>query len=115
MFGRIATGSFGVLFAFIFYVFRDIQQHQVILDPAKTISGLNCKISQLQTLNQQLHRPLKDLRRRRYFRIFKVNLNKKCPFWAARKICSSNKCPVCTCTDDEVPQIFRKTDLIMDT
>ena len=22
---------------------------------------------------------------------------------------------MCTCTDDEVPQIFRKTDLIMDT
>lgn len=44
-----------------------------------------------------------------------MNLDKNCPFWAAKKICSSTKCPVCVCKDEEIPVIFKKTDKIIDS
>lgn len=45
------------------------------------------------------------LRDKTFFRMFKVDLNKDCPFWAREDLCSSptGSCAVCECTEDEVP------------
>jgi hypothetical protein len=50
--------------------------------------------------------PIIDLlKEKRFFRTFKVDLNKECPFWARQNLCSSpsGSCSVCECTEDEIP------------
>lgn len=45
------------------------------------------------------------LKEKTFFRIFKVDLDKECPFWARDDLCSSptGSCAVCECTDDQIP------------
>lgn len=39
----------------------------------------------------------------RYFKYFKVNLEKECPFWVVQKTCGlSGGCSVCECDENEV-------------
>lgn len=43
-----------------------------------------------------------------YFRYFKTNIHKKCPFWAVELLCTSeNTCKVCKCDENSVPSAFR--------
>ena len=51
---------------------------------------------------------LQRLRQRRFFRLFNVDLNKSCPFWAAEAMCSSaGNCEVCQCNEEDVPMVYK--------
>lgn len=45
------------------------------------------------------------LMEKKFFRIFKVDLDKECPFWARKDLCSASAgfCSVCECTEDQIP------------
>ncbi|EPY23892.1 endoplasmic reticulum oxidoreductin [Strigomonas culicis] len=44
-----------------------------------------------------------------YFRYFKINSEKACPYWAVTLLCSSeNACDVCKCNVDAVPHSLRE-------
>lgn len=53
---------------------------------------------------------LDSLTSTQFFRIFKVDLSRECPFWARTDLCTSptGSCSVCECTDDEIPTHWRE-------
>nr|XP_046251547.1 ERO1-like protein alpha [Scatophagus argus]XP_046251562.1 ERO1-like protein alpha [Scatophagus argus] len=64
----------------------------------ETIDGFN---------NQQLFPKLQTLLKSDYFRFYKVNLDKPCPFWKASSHCGLRDCAVKPCSPHEVPEGIR--------
>ncbi|KAI4830892.1 hypothetical protein KUCAC02_002493 [Chaenocephalus aceratus] len=63
-----------------------------------TIDGFN---------NNQLFSKLQTLLESDYFRFYKVNLNKACPFWSSSSHCGLNDCAVKPCSPNAVPEGIR--------
>ncbi|XP_056134955.1 ERO1-like protein alpha [Lampris incognitus] len=57
--------------------------------------------------NNQLYPKLQSLLESDYFRFYKVNLNKACPFWTDNSHCGLSDCAVKPCSPDEVPEGIR--------
>lgn len=53
---------------------------------------------------------INELKDKKFFRIMKVDLGRKCPFWARQDLCMSpnGACNVCECASDEVPSVWRE-------
>lgn len=70
-----------------------------------------CSVSDTQHVNDNyIARSLDALVKKPFFRFFKVNLDKECPFWAVEKTCGTNGgCDVCHCNADEIPVSWRQT------
>ncbi|XP_047437451.1 ERO1-like protein alpha [Mugil cephalus] len=66
----------------------------------ETIDGFN---------NDQLFPKLQSLLESDYFRFYKVNLNKPCPFWTADSHCGLRDCAVKPCSLNEVPEGIRSS------
>ncbi|KAM6942950.1 ERO1-like protein alpha isoform 2-T2 [Xenentodon cancila] len=66
----------------------------------ETIDGFN---------NDQLFPKLQTLLESDYFRFYKVNLNKPCPFWTADSHCGLRDCAVKPCSPNEVPEGIRSS------
>ncbi|CAN9506675.1 unnamed protein product [Ophioblennius macclurei] len=64
----------------------------------ETIDGFN---------NDQLFPKLQTLLESDYFRFYKVNLNKPCPFWKVESHCGMRDCAVQPCPLNEVPEGIR--------
>uniref|UniRef100_A0A672GUU5 ERO1-like protein alpha n=1 Tax=Salarias fasciatus TaxID=181472 RepID=A0A672GUU5_SALFA len=64
----------------------------------ETIDGFN---------NDQLFPKLQTLLESDYFRFYKVNLNKPCPFWKVQSHCGLKLCAVQPCSPNEVPEGIR--------
>ncbi|XP_071345633.1 ERO1-like protein alpha [Trachinotus anak] len=64
----------------------------------ETIDGFN---------NEQLFPKLQTLLESDYFRFYRVNLNKPCPFWAVSSHCGLRDCAVQPCSPNEVPEGIR--------
>lgn len=47
-----------------------------------------------------------------YFSIFKVNLERPCPYWPDDSMCAVRDCSVCACEPDEVPPLWRAADAV---
>ncbi|XP_059162228.1 ERO1-like protein beta isoform X2 [Physella acuta] len=68
------------------------------------VDDCSCKVESLDSLNNnKIYPRLKSLLSRNYFRYFKVNLKKKCPFWSDDSRCALKDCHVNVCQKDEVP------------
>nr|XP_023653590.1 ERO1-like protein alpha isoform X1 [Paramormyrops kingsleyae] len=65
----------------------------------KTIDSFN---------NGKLFPVLHQLLQTDYFRFYKVNLNKPCPFWAEKNRCGMRNCAVKPCKPNEVPEWIRE-------
>ncbi|KAM9410269.1 ERO1-like protein alpha [Pholidichthys leucotaenia] len=66
----------------------------------ETIDGFN---------NDRLFPKLQTLLESDYFRFYKANLNKPCPFWTATSECGLRDCAVKPCSDTEVPEGLRSS------
>jgi hypothetical protein len=55
---------------------------------------------------------IKGLQKTTFFRYFKVNLWRNCPFWAQDGLCSQKDCAVVDCDEDEVPKSWLDADLL---
>ncbi|KAJ4946717.1 hypothetical protein JOQ06_008763 [Pogonophryne albipinna] len=64
----------------------------------ETIDGFN---------NNQLFSKLQTLLESDYFRFYKVNLNKACPFWSSSSHCGLKDCAVKPCSPNAVPEGIR--------
>lgn len=58
-------------------------------------------------LNALLHRLVSNST---FFSIFKVDLDRRCPFWDDNRQCMIRECSVCNCEDNEVPAVWREAD-----
>ncbi|XP_037553644.1 ERO1-like protein alpha [Nematolebias whitei] len=69
-----------------------------------------CDVETLDTFNnEQLFPKLQTLLESDYFRFYKVNLNKPCPFWTANSHCGLKDCAVKPCSPNEVPEGIRSS------
>ncbi|CAD8155459.1 unnamed protein product [Paramecium octaurelia] len=57
----------------------------------------------LKSVNDQIFPLLDELTYKKYFKIFRVNLENDCPFSIGEYICTSKKCVICTCNTSEIP------------
>nr|CAG4651683.1 EOG090X03A4 [Triops cancriformis] len=69
-----------------------------------TVDDCGCTVDHVDRLNNaKLYPMLRSLMAKAYFRFFKVNLKKPCPFWPDEDKCSMRACVVNTCPEDQVP------------
>ncbi|XP_066912385.1 ERO1-like protein beta isoform X1 [Clytia hemisphaerica] len=63
-----------------------------------------CSIEDVDKLNTiHINPRLKNLVTRNYFRYFKLNLKRECPFWTDSDQCAVKNCAIDTCSEDELP------------
>lgn len=68
------------------------------------VDDCSCKVESLDSLNNNKIFPrLRSLLTNKYFRYFKVNLQKPCPFWSDDSRCALKDCHVDVCAQDQVP------------
>lgn len=71
------------------------------------VDDCSCKVETLDSLNNnKIYPRLKSLLARNYFRYFKVNLKKPCPFWSDDSRCALKDCHVNVCNKGDVPIKF---------
>ncbi|KJH46161.1 endoplasmic Reticulum Oxidoreductin 1 [Dictyocaulus viviparus] len=61
--------------------------------------------------NVQIYDKLQKLLKKDFFRFYRVNMDKPCPFWSDDRQCGSKQCGVAFC-DDEVPDGLRRPAVI---
>ncbi|XP_029933664.1 ERO1-like protein alpha [Myripristis murdjan] len=67
-----------------------------------------CDVETINAFNNDLLYPkLQTLLESDYFRLYKVNLNKPCPFWTDHSHCGVRDCAVKPCSPNEVPEGIR--------
>eukprot|EP01086_Lenisia_limosa_P011854 TRINITY_DN3863_c0_g1_i1.p1 TRINITY_DN3863_c0_g1~~TRINITY_DN3863_c0_g1_i1.p1 ORF type:complete len:451 (-),score=82.55 TRINITY_DN3863_c0_g1_i1:7-1359(-) len=56
---------------------------------------------------------LEDLTHTNFFKFFKVNYLRECPFWAEEFLCTEQggACSVCECNDEEIPETWRDVNV----
>ncbi|XP_025104333.1 ERO1-like protein alpha isoform X2 [Pomacea canaliculata] len=74
------------------------------------VDDCSCKVESLDSLNNnKIYPRLQSLLSKNYFRYFKVNLQKPCPFWSDDSQCALKDCHVDVCTQDELPDDVKET------
>ena len=72
------------------------------------VVSCKCDDQSLDHFNDQFHDQLNAILHRPYFRYFKVNLDRSCPFWEDHgEKCSMPDCSVKTCSAEELPVSLR--------
>lgn len=68
-----------------------------------------CTSSEVDKGTEDLLTCLNSISVHSYFRYFKVNTEKPCPYWAVELLCSSseNSCGICKCDENDIPQSLR--------
>lgn len=75
------------------------------------VGDCGCEFDTVNQANQEHFQPLlRELVQRTFFRYFKVNLNKQCPFWHEEMMCSIRDCAVVECEAAEVPPMWIEED-----
>ena len=42
-----------------------------------------------------------------FFRTYKINIERECPFWAQQRLCNNQQCAVCGCDESEIPEFWK--------
>lgn len=68
------------------------------------IDDCSCNINTVDTFNNvKVYPRLRSLLNKDYFRFYKVNLKRDCPFWPDDSRCAIRYCRVEPCQDDDIP------------
>jgi hypothetical protein len=77
-----------------------------------TISDSCCKYESVESMNHDLSTILNDLVKTTFFRYYKVDLWKECPFWPdAGLLCTSERCSVPSVDEDKIPKEWNSESL----
>ncbi|KAK9883372.1 hypothetical protein WA026_001544 [Henosepilachna vigintioctopunctata] len=69
-----------------------------------SIEDCECEVDTVDNFNNvKIYPRLRSLLVKNYFRYFKVNLKKKCPFWEDDSRCAIRYCSVQSCQADDIP------------
>ncbi|KAF5223548.1 endoplasmic reticulum oxidoreductin [Trypanosoma cruzi] len=68
-----------------------------------------CSLDDISKGTKDIAQLLNNITSRPFFRFFKVNLEKPCPYWAVQLLCTSeeNNCQVCSCDANDVPEALK--------
>ncbi|XP_076311785.1 ERO1-like protein beta isoform X1 [Tachypleus tridentatus] len=76
------------------------------------IDDCTCSVDTVDYFNNnKIYPRLKSLLVRNYFRYFKVNLNRGCPFWPDDSRCAIKDCSVKTCSEEKIPPGIKKLSI----
>ncbi|KAL5008292.1 hypothetical protein ScPMuIL_013873 [Solemya velum] len=75
------------------------------------VDDCSCKVETLDSLNNNhIYPRLQSLLTKNYFRYFKVNLHKECPYWSDDSRCALKDCHVSQCAEDDIPVGLKSGD-----
>ena len=75
------------------------------------VSDCSCDFDSVNLAVAKFFSPLlMELTASRFFRYFRVDLERPCPFWEADAQCMMEGCSVCACDDEEVPETWLKQE-----
>ncbi|TMW55117.1 hypothetical protein Poli38472_013879 [Pythium oligandrum] len=63
-----------------------------------------------KAVGEHFHPLLLELSKLTFFRYFKVDLGKECPYWQDDGMCASRDCAVCECPQEEIPKTWYTQD-----
>lgn len=70
-----------------------------------SIDDCSCNIDTVDYFNNnKIYPRLKSILVRDYFRFYKINLKKDCPFWSDDSKCAMRTCSVSTCEEKDIPE-----------
>lgn len=75
--------------------------------PSGPIEATNCAYETIEALNKELFPALHGLVSHPFFRYYKVDLYRECPFWRENGLCMNRACGVDTIEESEVPEKWR--------
>ncbi|GHJ88695.1 hypothetical protein NliqN6_5097 [Naganishia liquefaciens] len=75
--------------------------------PSGPIENTLCAYETIETLNKELYPTLHDLVTSDFFRHYKVDLFRECPFWYENGFCMNRDCGVETADEDHIPEKWR--------
>ncbi|OQS06886.1 endoplasmic oxidoreductin [Thraustotheca clavata] len=79
-----------------------------------TVTDSCCNYETVDVATQAHFHPLLDeLRTLSFFRYYKADLTKECPFWASNNQCANRDCSVCECSKEEIPAKWFEQDAAM--
>lgn len=78
-------------------------------DGAAHMDYCSCSADDVETNSGEVLRLVNKIVRRPYFRFYKVNTHKECPYWAVNLLCMSadSPCTLCTCNAEDIPLSLR--------
>nr|XP_031858427.1 uncharacterized protein CI109_006190 [Kwoniella shandongensis]KAA5525499.1 hypothetical protein CI109_006190 [Kwoniella shandongensis] len=79
--------------------------------PSGPIESTHCLYETVESLNTQLFPALHELVTYPFFRHYKVDLYKECPFWYENGFCMNRNCGVEAADEDEIPEKWRAAAL----
>ena len=75
------------------------------------VEDCRCDFSVVDAATNEFFGPLlADLTQRTFFRYFKVDLDRACPFWSGEGTCARRECAVEECAEAEVPAPWLEED-----
>lgn len=86
---------------------RSASSSTTICRPTGQIEDASCDYETVETINSQFFDRLDALRKTDFFKFYKVNLFKECPYWNENGFCMNRACSVETEDESNVPDEFR--------
>lgn len=119
---RVALWLFVVVFlACIVFAWFDQLDISTCLDENVFVTGMVedccCPVDTVDNQIDEIYDSLAQVCKRTFFKYFKVNYERDCPFWVAEYLCSMTDgggCGVCACDDNEIPAAWRESDKPID-
>ncbi|XP_073248895.1 ERO1-like protein beta [Porites lutea] len=63
-----------------------------------------CDVETVDQINREIHPVISELVKKNFFKFFRVNLNRPCPFWPDDGACALRDCSVNACKEEELPE-----------
>ncbi|TDL26237.1 endoplasmic oxidoreductin [Rickenella mellea] len=79
--------------------------------PTGPIETTKCDYETIESVNGELYSQLNDLVRTPFFRYFRADLYRECPFWQENGLCMNRECGIATVDESEIPEKWRAASL----
>ncbi|KAM9764715.1 ERO1-like protein alpha [Menidia menidia] len=104
----MAPGLFLLLLLFLLLQVSGSARARCFCQVSGSLEDCACDVETIDAFNNQRMFPkLQTLLESDYFRFYKVNLEKPCPFWRADSHCGLRDCAVTPCSPNELPEGMR--------
>ncbi|KAH8107879.1 endoplasmic oxidoreductin [Cristinia sonorae] len=96
---------------------QNVLEHQPVKQPVckqiptGPIETTLCDFETVEAHNDDLYTHLKDLVKTPFFKYFRVDLYRDCPFWQENGFCMNRECGITTTDESEIPERWRAAAL----
>ncbi|CAL1707294.1 unnamed protein product [Somion occarium] len=79
--------------------------------PTGPIETTLCDFETVESYNDELYTQLHDLVQTPFFKYYRVDLYRECPFWQENGYCMNRECAITTVDESEIPPSWRASEL----